>query len=637
MVAGNVIGLANQPVTAREIVKKYKQLVHDKIVSQIVWSGDNRPSIQNIEAVEVALGGGATFESIETINLGPRQSVSFIAVAGGGGGGHGRKDGRSKGGPTGDRKGYDGTNTKFEIRVGSATGTLIKSYDLAGGTGGASCAVSYSGGANKDGSQNGGNVVSKDTNYGQIGTGGGPRPKSGATAASGYGAGGGGSWGDLPSGRRIFGRLVGFDESGNGGKGGQAGELKEETVDTSGHGTSNIFLVITQIGTGGAGGVGGRNSAGNGSPGMPGVVIVKEEKPRTLTSNGPSFDEDGLIDSILGDDHLGLGRKIDGDKIYEVFLQKTNEYTQIRKLQVIGTDLTGNPYNETEVAFLNANFRENIDTSDVDIVNSENELDPGDLNEDEDIVTYFNNLYDAWRDVRDVPIVNGSASLTAGVLPTFNSSTGEFSVSIKNTTVYTISQTFTPTKLETVAFLTIGAGGGDGGAHIATGASGGGGGGIAMKILRVAPGQSYTFTVGKGGVGSLNGNNSSVTGSGLTLVGGGGGAATDVHGAGNAANNGGQASGGDYNFEGGSGAVFTSGVVTSGGPAGGSTGSADTTDVVLSDFFSAFVQDNGKTLAGSGSSPGSNGLNYGGGAGARPSSGGTKAGSIGCIAIIRFN
>lgn len=623
MVAGNVIGQAGKPVTAREIVKKYKQLVHDKIVSQIVWSGDNRPNIQNIEAVEVALGGSATFDNIGYRNLGPRKSVSIIAVAGGGGGGHGRKD---PGGPTGDRTGYSGTNTKFEIRVGSQTGTLIKSYDLAGGAGGASAAVSYS--KPPYPGNGGGNVTSKDPNYGRIGTGGSARPKSGAYAASGYGAGGGGSWGDMPS----FG-----DRSGNGGKGGQAGEFIEETINTSGYGTSNIFLVITQMGSGGAGAVGGRNSSGNGSAGRPGVVILKEEKPATLTSNGPTFDEDGLIDSILGDDHLGLGRKIDGDKIYEVFLQKTNEYTQIRKLQVIGTDLRGNPYNETEVAFMNANFRENINTSGVDIVNSENELDPGDLNEDEDIVTYFNNLYNAWKDVRDVPIINGSATLTTGVLPTFNSSTREFSVSIKNTTVYTISQTFTPTKLETVAFLAIGAGGGDGGAHIATGASGGGGGGIAMKILRVAPGQSYTLTVGKGGVGSLNGNNSSVTGSGLTLVGGGGGTATDVHGAGNAANNGGQASGGDYNFEGGSGAPFTSGVVTSGGPAGGSTASADTTDAVLSDFFSAFVQNNGKTLAGSGSSPGTNGLNYGGGAGARPSTGGTKSGSIGCIAIIRFN
>jgi len=629
MVAGNVIGRANQPVTAREIVKKYKQLVHDKIVSQIVWSGDNRPNIQTIEAVEVALGGGATFESKETINLGPRQSVSIIAVAGGGGGGHGRKD---RGGPTGDRTGFSGTNTKFEIRAGSPTGTLIKSYDLAGGTGGASAAVSYSNPPYPG--NEGGNVTSKDPNYGRIGTGGSARPKSGAYAASGFGAGGGGSWGDMPS----F-----FDPSGNGGRGGAAGEFKEETVDTSGHGTSNIFLVITQIGTGGKGAVGGRNSSGNGGPGMPGVVFLKEEKPATLTSNGPTFDEDGLIDSILGDDHLGLGRKIDGDKIYEVFLQKTNEYTQIRKLQVIGTDLRGNPYNETEVAFMNANFRENINTSGVDIVNSENELDPGDLNEDEDIVTYFNNLYDAWRDVRDVPIINGSASLTAGVLPTFNSSTGEFSVSIKNTTVYTISQTFTPTKLETVAFLAIGGGGGDGNYYV-NGSSGGGGGGIAMKILRVAPGQSYTFTVGKPGSGNNAGTNSSVVGGGLTLVGGGGGAGTDVHGSGNAATNGGQASGGDYNFEGGGGAPFRLGgfllptTRTSGGPAGGSAGSSNTTDVVLSDFFSAFVQDNGKTLAGSGSSPGTNGLNYGGGAGARPSSGsGQKSGSIGCIAIIRFN
>lgn len=631
MVAGNVIGQANQPVTALQIVQKFKELFHDKVVAEIEWSGEDSPSVIADEKVAISLGGKAQFTKTAIVNLGPRTSVSFIAVGGGGGGGHGRENGY---GPAGDRKGGDGTATRFEFRLGSSTGTLINSYNLAGGAGGSSGSVSYSGNERRGGLHirrgTGDNVVSRDPEYGQIGTGGIPRESSSGTNATGFGAGGGGGGGDLPS----F-----FDSSGAGGFKGRAGTFKEETLDTSGYGEQNIFLVITQVGVGGKGGVGGGNNGGRGAPG---VIILKEQFPSNLPAAGPTFDESALLDSILGEDHLGLGRKIDGDKIYEVFLAKANEYTQIRKLRIIGTEQDGTPYDRTEVAYLNATFRSNIDTSSTAIVNSENELDPGDLNEDEDIVTYFNNLYNGWKTIRDTVIVNGDTSFTTGDLPTFNSSDGTFSVPVQSREFIESSKTFKPTKTETLAFVVIGGGGGDGGNHISTGASGAGGGGIAIKILRVSVGQTYNITVGSGGIGDASGGNSSVIGGGLTLIGGGGGPATDSHGTGVAASNGGNASGGDYNFEGGNGATFTN-APTSGGPAGGNTPGAGAVDITLSRFNSSpdinrqatmFVAS--KIITGAGGAPGNNGRNFGGGAGARTSSSTVKAGSKGCVAIIRF-
>ena len=318
MVAGNVIGNTGDLVDELPIIAKWRELFHDKVVGQIVWSGDSGPDVQSDPKVAAAFGGAATLTSTDTIVLGTRASVSFIGVGAGGGGGHGRENGGPGGGPTGDRKGVDGTNTKFEFRAGAPDGTLIEAYNLAGGAGGSSCSISYSSGGRKPEAE-GENVVSSDSNYGTVGTGGLPRESSSGTNATGIGAGGGGGGGDLPS---------TYDESGTGGKGGKAGEFIEKTLNLSSYSGQTIYLVITKVGVGGSGAVGGGN---NGGTGAPGGILIKEEVPSTLPSTGPAFDEQSLLQSLRGSSHLGLGYKIDGDKIFDVFLAEANKYTNIRK------------------------------------------------------------------------------------------------------------------------------------------------------------------------------------------------------------------------------------------------------------------------------------------------------------------
>lgn len=81
--------------------------------------------------------------------------------------------------------------------------------------------------------------------------------------------------------------------------------------------------------------------------------------------------------------------------------------------------------------------------------------------------------------------------------------------------------------------------GGGGGGNNSGGA--GGGGCAATKII---PASTITYTVGDGGTAGNNGGDSTATFTGYSLVGGGGKAYTT-------SGNGGTASGGDYNFTGG--------------------------------------------------------------------------------------
>jgi hypothetical protein len=96
------------------------------------------------------------------------------------------------------------------------------------------------------------------------------------------------------------------------------------------------------------------------------------------------------------------------------------------------------------------------------------------------------------------------------------------------------NSTFTVTKGGEVEYLIVAGGGGGGGIN----AGGGGGGGLLTGTISVTS-QSYTFTVGAGGLGGLgyqNGNNehgsqgSNSSAFGLTSIGGGGGSAYSVTG-----------------------------------------------------------------------------------------------------------
>ena len=626
MVAGNVIGTAGDLVDELPIIAKWRELFHDKVVDQIVWSGDSGPDVQSDPKVAAAFGGAATLTSTDTIVLGTRASVSFIGVGGGGGGGHGRENGGPDGGPTGDRKGSDGTNTKFEFRAGGPAGTLIKSYNLAGGAGGSSCSISYSSGGRKPEAE-GGNVVSSDPEYGTIGTGGLPRESSSGTDATGIGAGGGGGGGDLPD---------DYDESGTGGKGGAAGEFVEKTLNLSSYSGQTIYLIITKVGVGGSGAAGGGNNGGSGADGG---VLLKEEVPSTLPSTGPSFNEQGLLESLRGADHLGLGYKIDGNKIFDVFLAESNKYTNIRKLRVVATRENGSVYDETQVAYMGPQYRTNIDTTASALVTDENNLDPAELNEDENIVQYFNDLYNAWKTIRNDVILNGVIGLGSDPLPTFNINTGLFSTNPASVKLYTTSQTWSPSNLRNVALVTIGAGGSGG---LGSQSYGGGGGGVAIRILQVVPGETYNFNIGSGGAAvnggsnGVNGGNTSISGGSLSssVFGGGGqrGEAT-----GDAPTNGGTASGGDYNIDGGNAAGAGVGEQTSGGPAGGPDATISETNSVSSRFDgnSHLVKSNGSKICGAGQEPSVRGGNFGGGGGAA-ASGYTGAGSQGVIAVFFF-
>lgn len=628
MVAGNVIGNTGDLVDELPIIAKWRELFHDKVVDQIVWSGDSGPDVQSDPKVAAAFGGAATLTSPDTIVLGTRASVSFIGVGAGGGGGHGRENGGPGGGPTGDRKGIDGTNTKFEFRAGGPAGTLIESYDLAGGGGGKSCEVTYnSSNPNKYAEGSAANVVSSDPNYGTVGTGGLPRESSSGTDATGIGAGGGGGGGDLPD---------TYDESGTGGRPGESGEFIEKTLDLSSYSGQTIYLVITKVGIGGSGAVGGGN---NGGTGASGGILIKEEVPSALPSTGPAFDEQGLLESLRGDDHLGLGYKIDGDKIFDVFLAEANKYTNIRKLRVVATREDGSVYDETQVAYMGPQYRTNIDTTTSALVTDENNLDPAELNEDENIVQYFNDLYNAWKTIRNNAILNGVIGLGTDPLPTFNINTGLFSTNPASVQLYTTSQSWSPSNLRNVALVAIGAGGSGG---LGSQSYGGGGGGVAIRILQVVPGEIYNFNIGSGGAAvnggtnGVNGGNTSITGGGLSssVLGGGGqrGEAT-----GDAPTNGGTASGGDYNIDGGNGAGAGVGEQTSGGPAGGPDATISEINSVHSRFDSNshLVKANGSRICGYSGETAENGSNFGGGGGAA-ASGYTGAGSQGVIAVFFF-
>ena len=85
MVAGNVIGASGDLVDELPIITKFKELFHDKVVSEIVWSGENGPDVQSDPNVAAAFGAPLELTGPKVLNLGTRSNVEFIAVAGGGG------------------------------------------------------------------------------------------------------------------------------------------------------------------------------------------------------------------------------------------------------------------------------------------------------------------------------------------------------------------------------------------------------------------------------------------------------------------------------------------------------------------------------------------------------------------------
>ena len=134
---------------------------------------------------------------------------------------------------------------------------------------------------------------------------------------------------------------------------------------------------------------------------------------------------------------------------------------------------------------------------------------------------------------------------------------------------YTSNGTFTPSNDGYVEYLVVGGGGG-GGSRLG---GGGGGGGFKKGFLQLTGSTAYTVTVGAGGGYDASGNNSSVSGTGittLTAIGGGHG------GAGNAASATGGSGGGGAGITSGNttGSAGNSGQGNAGGNGAGSAGFA---------------------------------------------------------------
>lgn len=209
------------------------------------------------------------------------------------------------------------------------------------------------------------------------------------------------------------------------------------------------------------------------------------------------------------------------------------------------------------------------------------------------------------------------------------------------TTTFTTSGSWTvPSGITSVTVEAWGGGGGGGGRYNQSGSSGGGGGGAYAKAtINVTPGNSYEYTIGDGGAGTVNilaitdGSDGGDTywgnGSELLAAGGKGGSGTTIGGAGGLSAD----SVGEGKYDGGNGA---NGSGTVGGGGGGGAGNT-----------SAGNSANGQTGAerngdgGSGGNGGSNangvvGVAYGGGGGGSGRSSSNRYGQSGASGMIRI-
>ena len=134
---------------------------------------------------------------------------------------------------------------------------------------------------------------------------------------------------------------------------------------------------------------------------------------------------------------------------------------------------------------------------------------------------------------------------------------------------YTSNGTFTPSNDGYVEYLVVGGGGG-GGSRLG---GGGGGGGFRTGFVQLTGSTAYTVTVGAGGAYDASGNNSSVSGTGITTLTASGGG---TGGAGNHVSAGGGSGGGGAGITTGNtnGSAGTSGQGNDGGDGAGSAGFA---------------------------------------------------------------
>jgi len=194
-------------------------------------------------------------------------------------------------------------------------------------------------------------------------------------------------------------------------------------------------------------------------------------------------------------------------------------------------------------------------------------------------------------------------------------------LSAQTTQTFTSSGTFIPPAGVTSVTVQAWGGGGAGGGNNSTNGTGGGGGGGAYNTVTgvsVTAGNSYTITIGAGGVPGTNSGNGGVTsailGSTVSANGGSGGTFSATNGAGGAGGTGGTRNGG-------SGSNGSSGVYGGGG--GGSAGTAANGNSVTATATGA--------TAVTGGGPGGNGMSGTSGNGSAPASG-PGGGGGGCRA-----
>jgi len=173
-----------------------------------------------------ASGGLTEYTTSQTVNLSINETITVNVVGGGGAGGNGSYGPQ---GTTSARSPSGGTTTVV-FRLGSSTGTIIKTITATGGLGGR---LGFNGG--KGGTPG----ESSPYNSGVGGAGAGEEGQGGDASSANHGAGGGGGGG----------RDTTFGSDGDGGSGGEAGSIVTETFST-GSSTQDIYAIIT-VGTGG--------------------------------------------------------------------------------------------------------------------------------------------------------------------------------------------------------------------------------------------------------------------------------------------------------------------------------------------------------------------------------------------------
>lgn len=339
-------------------------------------------------------------------------------------------------------------------------------------------------------------------------------------------------------------------------------------------------------------------------------------------------------------------RSITGDPTDLTTIRPADIITTCNEGNVIWFSIIGTNVPDDPTAYLQFGGA-NITNQDVTLPNPGNLLDPipynftGNVTNGAPLLIESDNLTEGNETLTLDWIVNGTTVATASIL-IVDTSTGPTVTSF--TSVGTTTWT-APAGVTSVEYLVVGGGGGAGNGYDNAGGGGAGGGMVLTGTLSVTPTQSYTITVGDGGIGGANTrtNNAGVAGNNsvfatITALGGGAGKGSRTSSAAGAAQisnttapTGGGGSGGGFGGKGGGGSTSTgsNNSGTTGGAGGGGTTSSITGSSVIYGAGGAGANSGVQN----GGANGSNSTGQGGEAGGATSSN-SKAGGKGGSGIV---